>query len=246
MSNLENKFKSKESQYRNVIERRSLYAIRVDGRAFKNYTSKFEKPFDTKFMNGMDQTCVALCNEVAGAILGYVQSDEISVIFSDLSGEKTEMWFGGKQDKIISIAASTATGALIKALGSNPTPMFDARILKLDNVNEAEEYLAWRSGDAFKNAISMAANSKYSDKQLAGMSTPQRISLLEKEQPALYNNLPEGFKHGRLVTKEDYKGIVEFFHKKDQETKSIEVTKSRWRVDSFKANNASSVLRMFK
>ncbi len=246
MSNFESRFKAKESQYRNVLERRSLYAIRVDGRAFKNYTSKFDKPFDTKFMEGMNQTCVALCNEVAGAILGYVQSDEISVIFSDLSGEKTEMWFGGKQDKIISIAASTATGALINALGSNPTPMFDARILKLDNVNEAEDYLAWRSGDAFKNAISMAANSRYSSKQLDGMNTPQRISLLEKEQPKLYASLPEGFKHGRLAMKEDYKGIVEFFHKGDQEKKVIEVTKTRWKVDSFKVNNASSVLQMFK
>ena len=243
---LEDKFKSKESQYRNVLERRSLYALRVDGRAFKNYTSKFDRPFDLKFMEGMNQTCKALCSEVAGAILGYVQSDEISVIFSDLSGENTEMWFGGKQDKIISIAASTATGALINALGSNPTPMFDARILKLDNVKEAQEYLIWRSGDAFKNAISMAAGSRYSSKQLDGMNTQQRIDILEREQKDLYSSLPLGFKHGRLAVKENYSDLVKFFHKKDQETKIIEVTKTRWGIDAFKLENASNVLQLFQ
>ena len=56
--------------------------IRIDGRGFSNYTKGMIRPFDKNFTDSMIETMKFLIEET-DAIIGYAQSDEISLILSD-------------------------------------------------------------------------------------------------------------------------------------------------------------------
>ena len=90
--------------------------LRVDGRAFKTFTRGFEKPFDPAIEMAMKATTIALCKEISTARLGYTQSDEISILMIDYENPGTQQWFGGRTQKIVSVAAAAATRAFIRTL----------------------------------------------------------------------------------------------------------------------------------
>ena len=62
---------------------RTPVIVRVDGRAFHTYTKKFVKPKDFRIDDAMDATMLYLCKNIPGCILGYCQSDEISLVITD-------------------------------------------------------------------------------------------------------------------------------------------------------------------
>lgn len=88
--------------------------LRFDGHSFSKFTSGFEKPFDNHMAEAMQFTLMDVINTF-NPILGYVQSDEISIVFApyyqnkeefDTSEIKKYHSFNGKKDKLISIIAS--------------------------------------------------------------------------------------------------------------------------------------------
>ena len=71
-------------EYENVTDA-SLYhrmpiILRIDGRAFHTLTSFMERPYDNNFIDLMDKTMVEVFNSFPDTTLGYVQSDEISIL----------------------------------------------------------------------------------------------------------------------------------------------------------------------
>jgi tRNA(His) 5'-end guanylyltransferase len=84
-----------EEVTRGKLPPRTYTLMRVDGRSFHTFTKKFKRPFDDDFVNMMNQSAIALCSEVQGAKIGYVQSDEISVIMTDFDDINTIPWFDG-------------------------------------------------------------------------------------------------------------------------------------------------------
>lgn len=98
-----------EDRWRTSLPRRIHGFLRVDGKAFHTFTKNLKKPFDTDLMTDMDETAKYLCENIQGARIGYVQSDEITVLFTDLYGIDSELWFDGNIQKIASISASLAT-----------------------------------------------------------------------------------------------------------------------------------------
>jgi len=76
-------FGDRMKKYEQVETGRSLLPLvpvyaRLDGRSFHKFMSGFEKPFDKKFRNIMDGVTRFLMEEF-GAVVGYTQSDEISL-----------------------------------------------------------------------------------------------------------------------------------------------------------------------
>ena len=65
--------------------------VRVDGKGFSKYTKDMIRPFDQKFTDSMIETMKFLVEET-DAIIGYTQSDEISLILSDIK----EPFFKGR------------------------------------------------------------------------------------------------------------------------------------------------------
>lgn len=160
---LGDRMKSYEALTRTSLPRRSFSILRVDGRAFHTWTRGLDRPFDADLADAMDDTARRLTAAVQGAIVGFVESDEISVVYADLGRESTQAWFGGEVQKQVSIAAATAAAAFAVAcdlrgrLAGKPLATFDARVFTVPDAVEAANYLIWRQRDAERNSVSMAA-----------------------------------------------------------------------------------------
>lgn len=176
-------FKVVESAHELTLPKHTYGAIRVDGKNFSKATRgiRRESPFNEDFSNRMEETALALLDHVEGAVLAYVGSDEVSVIFQDLN-ETTEKWFGGRVQKIASVSASVATAAFSARGTPFPTDdlaFFDSRVFDLGQRRETvEEYLRVRRQSFVKNSVSMVASHYFTHREVHGVSTRDRISML--------------------------------------------------------------------
>lgn len=106
------------------LMRRTPVAIRIDGKAFHTFTRGFEKPFDKVLINSMQETMKYLCENIQGCVLGYTQSDEITLILVDYKNLNSAAWFDYEVQKMCSIAASMATMAFNRAFERNAEIFF--------------------------------------------------------------------------------------------------------------------------
>ena len=107
-----------KNNYENItryyLTRRMPVIIRVDGRSFHTFTKGFKKPFDDVLVKTMQDTMKYLCENIQGCVLGYTQSDEISLVLTDYAELTTDAWFGNNLQKMCSVSASMATLAFNK------------------------------------------------------------------------------------------------------------------------------------
>lgn len=101
------------------LMRRCPVVIRCDGRSFHTFTKKFQKPFDEVLIKTMQETMKYLCENIQGCVLGYTQSDEITLILIDYKKITSSAFFDYEVQKICSITASMATMAFNKFLKEN-------------------------------------------------------------------------------------------------------------------------------
>lgn len=106
---LGDRMKEYENVSRNYLTRRVPVIIRLDGKAFHTFTRGMKKPFDPVLTQAMQQTMKSLCEDIQGCVLGYTQSDEITLVLTDYATIKTDAWFKYNIQKMTSIAASMAT-----------------------------------------------------------------------------------------------------------------------------------------
>lgn len=111
---LGNRMKEYESlsTSRQLMPNCPVYA-RIDGRAFHTFCRGLEKPFSKAFILVMQETCKFLVKET-NACLGYVQSDEISLGWEDI----THAPFDGRVQKLESNLASLASAKFVQYLVS--------------------------------------------------------------------------------------------------------------------------------
>jgi len=189
--------------------RRLPLIIRIDGKAFHGH--KFDVPFDDDLSYMMAKTAQSLCEEIQGAQLAYVQSDEISILLTDDETIKTQPWFGKKVHKIISVSASMATYQFNK-LTQNAVSvdkeqwgrfdtryLFDSRAFVLPHA-EVANYFVWRQQDATRNSIHMAGRSVFSHKELMNKTSNQIQEMLFKEG-INWNDYDTRFKRGLCIVK---------------------------------------------
>ena len=101
------------------LVRRMPVAIRIDGKAFHTFTIGFRKPFDHILIKTMQETTKYLCENIQGCVLGYTQSDEITLILVDYQKLTSSAWFDYEVQKLCSISASMATMAFNKYFAEN-------------------------------------------------------------------------------------------------------------------------------
>ena len=118
-SDLANRMKEYEKRNQYYLQKRTPVAIRVDGRSFHTFTKGFKRPFDDILMKSMQETAKYMCENIQGAKLAYVQSDEITIILTDYDTLETDCWFNYRTDKLCSISASMATMAFNKFFERN-------------------------------------------------------------------------------------------------------------------------------
>ena len=101
------------------LMRRTPVAIRIDGKAFHTFTRGFQKLFDEILIKTMQETMKYLCENIQGCVLGYTQSDEITLILIDYQKFTSNAWFDYEVQKMCSISASMATMAFNKFFSNN-------------------------------------------------------------------------------------------------------------------------------
>lgn len=150
---------------------------RLDGRAFHTLTRSARKPFDTRFIDAMEEATKFLIKSFHVDV-AYTQSDEITLAWKKLD------LFDGRIQKLASVLASTATIIFNKALSETDydfrgnVPVFDCRIWNVPTIELAADNFLWREMDATKNSVSMMAHSMFSNKQLQGVTTKERRQML--------------------------------------------------------------------
>lgn len=197
--------------------------VRLDGKSFHTYTKGLKRPYDERLSNLMVSTMVALVDRF-GANVGYVQSDEITLVWLTTPDGTVELPFSGRFQKLESVLAGFCSAFFareaMKVLPEKDhiVPCFDARAFVVPTVQEAYHAVLWRQQDCTKNAISMAAQSMFSHKYLQGRSGPEMQELMWKEKGVNFNDYPAFFKRGtfarrvkeeRVLTKEQLAKIPE-------------------------------------
>ena len=129
---LGDRMKNYENITRNYLTSKLPVIIRIDGKAFHSFTHGFKKPFDDILVKSMQDTMKYLCENIQGCVLGYTQSDEITLVLVDYQNRDSCAWFDNNIQKMVSVSASMATIAFNKAFtnafnewGTNNLPDWD-------------------------------------------------------------------------------------------------------------------------
>lgn len=213
------------------LMRRCPVAIRIDGKAFHNFTRGFHKPFDDILIDSMQKTMKYLCENIQGCVFGYTQSDEITLILIDYQKLESSAWFDYEVQKIASVSASMATMAFNKYFKENVIgfkemmkysacynllqdqlqayissvkkgAMFDARCFNIPK-EEVTNLLYWRQLDAIRNSIQMVGQANFSHKELDGKSCILIKEILKAQKGIIWENLPIYCQRGSCCIKKE-------------------------------------------
>ena len=208
------------------LVRRMPVAIRIDGKAFHTFTRGFQKPFDEVLGESMRKTMKYLCENIQGCVLGYTQSDEITLILVDYQNLNSCAWFDYEVQKMCSISASMATMAFNKFFTKNVNyfemthehddtineycttlvnaaekgAMFDARCFNIPK-EEVCNLIYWRQLDATRNSIQMVGQANFSHKELQKKSCNMIQEMLFSEKGINWNDYPTHLKRGSCCIK---------------------------------------------
>lgn len=219
----------KEYEYvtRNYLTRKLPVIIRCDGKAFHSFTRGLKKPFDEIFVKSMQDTMKYLCENVQGCVLGYCQSDEITLVLVDYQNREASAWFDNNLQKMVSVSASMATVAFNNAFWNNFTDyinenqiddlkfiemmyqtklwsaMFDSRVFTLPK-EEVVNCIIWRQQDATRNSIQSVGQANFSHTQLHGKNCSDIQDMLMLEKGINWNDYPTHLKRGSCCIKKPF------------------------------------------
>lgn len=201
-----------------MLPPKSYTLVMLDGRSFSRKVKKrFKQPFDSDFINMMNETARYLCKNIQGCRGAYVQSDEISLILTDFTKENTTPFFGGRMCKILSICASIAASKFnnlytqycankndgklstedVEAL---PLFEFDCKAWTVPTLNDVIAWFIWRQNDCIRNSKQQAAQTYLSHSTLNGLDTDEQVELLKTEKGIDWvNDFNDGEKFGRFI-----------------------------------------------
>ena len=251
-----------KNNYENItryyLTRRMPVIIRVDGRSFHTFTKGFKKPFDDVLVKTMQDTMKYLCENIQGCVLGYTQSDEISLILTDYAELTTDAWFGNNLQKMCSVSASMATLTFNKAFNDNIVKYIDnnldadcgvtkdlteyTKILinarnkgamfdsRVFTIPKEEvcNYFIWRQQDSTRNSIQSVGQANFSQRELNGKSCNDIQDMLMTQKSINWNDYATTLKRGSCCIKID-DGITKY-----DEVGNIcdYVPSSKWVIDN--------------
>ena len=239
---------------RTYLSRRTPVIIRLqkhDGKSFHSFTRGFKKPFDDVLVKSMQDTMKYLCENIQGCVLGYTQSDEITLVLVDYQNRDSCAWFDNNIQKMASVSASMATFAFNRAFNKyrceyidsvaklqdfdteqkyldalwkaqEKGAMFDSRVFSLP-MQEVVNCLLWRQQDCTRNSIQSVGQANFSHKQLEGKSCSDIQDMLMLEKGINWNDYPTHLKRGSCCIK------VPFVINEGTEQETI---RSKWIIDN--------------
>lgn len=227
-----------ENRSKTYLTRRTPVIIRIDGCHFHTFTRGLKKPYDALFIEVMQKTTKDLCESIQGCKIGYVESDEISLLLTDYDTLQTDAWFDYSVQKICSVAASMTAMYFNRNLKecveewynrhNNDNDYYDTLLKKIElggyfdarafNLPEHEvvNYFIWRQNDATRNSIQGLAQFHFSQKQITGLNNSQLQDKLHEEKGINWNDCKTVEKRGTAVVR----------------VLDIETGHSKWAIDT--------------
>ena len=221
METLKEKCQTLRAKYDVSMPKKTYVMSAIDGRAFSRLIkNKYEKPFDDKFINMMNEVAIYVCKNVQGCKFAYTQSDEITFVLTDFETEETSAFFDYRLCKMLSIIPSLATAKFnqLVALNLLDTPcssedikqiikhmslaQFDCKVWNTDNFNDVFAYFLWRQIDCVRNSKQQAAQTYLPHKELVGKHTDEQVQMLLEKKGIDWNEYSDGKKYGRFIYKE--------------------------------------------
>lgn len=208
--NLGDRMKSYERHRKTKTMSGLPVVIRLDGKGFSKFTTRFKRPFDMVLRQIMNAITIALVKET-NAVVGYNQSDEITlVLYND--NPKGQLHFDGEIDKLNSTLAAKAASVFTKMMcRSFPEFMdedydivFDCRTFDVPNIDEAVNAVYWRYQDCLKNSVTQVAQEHFSHSELMNKNGNERIAMIEQSGNKPWCEYHHWFKEGVFVKKEYY------------------------------------------
>lgn len=202
------------------LVRRMPVIIRIDGKAFHTFTRGFKKPFDELLIDTMQETTKYLCENIQGCVLGYTQSDEITLVLVDYKKLTSSAWFDYEIQKMCSIAASIATMAFNNIFSKKLADkywkdltselevynevrgkaMFDARCFNIPK-EEVTNCIYWRQLDCSRNSVQTVGQANFSHKELQKKSCDDIQDMLITQRGINWNDFHTYQKRGTCVIK---------------------------------------------
>lgn len=231
-SDLANRMKTFYEQIpKTKLMRRTPVIVRIDGKAFHTFTRGFKRPFDEILIKTMQETTKYLCENIQGCVLGYTQSDEITLVLVDYQRFESCAWFDYEIQKICSISASMTTMAFNKFFAQNVKSYeFSdetwSEELKTFDTSRADVYkkalekgamfdarvfnipkeevtncVYWRQLDASRNSIQMVGQANFSHKELHCKTCNDIQDMLMLQKNINWNDFPTHQKRGTCVVR---------------------------------------------
>lgn len=197
---------------------RTPVIIRIDGKAFHTFSKRITRfdpamkesntPFSAAMHKIMVETTRELVDSIQNCVLGYTQSDEISLLLRDWDTHDTQQWFGGVHQKMVSVSASVATAAFnfhASIIGFHQGTIadmaqFDSRVYNIPK-EEVTNYFIWRQQDASRNSVQMLGHHHFSQKQMHGKNNSEVQDMLMLEKGINWNDIKTWMKRGTCVTR---------------------------------------------
>lgn len=263
-SDLAKRMKGYEYVTRTHLITRMPVIIRLDGKAFHTFTRGFKRPFDDVLIKTMQETTKYLCENIQGCVLGYTQSDEITLVLVDYKTFSTNAWFDYNIQKCTSVAASMTTMAFNKFFANN-IELYINDLVRQENYDEKleREYVLtlnkaldkgamfdarifniqkeevtnniyWRQLDASRNSIQMLGQAYFSHNELHCKNTNQIQDMLMLQKGINWNNLPTHKKRGSCCIRKEGMRLV------DKNNATVGIARDCWVIDEdipiFKGN----------
>lgn len=227
--------KNYENITRYELTRRTPVIIRLDGCHFHTFTRGMKKPFDNILADSMQEAMLALCENIQGCVLGYTQSDEISLLLIDYKELESDSWFNYNIQKLASVSAgiadinfnlafifhihqllATTDDDKDKLIYSDNViatkqfqALFDSRCFNIPR-EEVVNYFYWRQSDAVRNSIQALGQSKFSSKELQGKNCNNiKGMLLDQYKIDWEQDVPLRFQRGSCAIKKDGKWEID-------------------------------------
>jgi len=221
---LGDRMKRYEAVSKTTLVSRMPVIIRLDGCHFHTFCRGFQKPFDPLMVKTMQATMKYLCENIQGCVLGYTQSDEITLVLVDYKKHNSSAWFDNEVQKICSVSAALATYAFnkyfndfyLEQLAEKGEPdkfdlvydtkrrtgaYFDARAFNVPR-EDVTNCVYWRQKDAERNSINSLAQFLFSHKSLQGLNLKDTMAKIEAEKGIVWGNLPTVQKRGSCCIKD--------------------------------------------
>ncbi|CCF58972.1 hypothetical protein KAFR_0F03760 [Kazachstania africana CBS 2517] len=207
----------REFETHDVLLPQTYIVVRIDGKKFHEFSKhyNFDKPNDIRALKLMNACAKNIILKYRNdLILAYGESDEYSFI---LKSDTT--LFNRRRDKISSLFVSIFTSNYVALwpkffsdlpLDIKHLPCFDSRCVVHPNLQSVKDYLSWRYVDTHINNLynttfwkliqNCGMTPQESENRLSGTLSSDKQEILFKDCGINYNNEPEMFKKGSLIT----------------------------------------------